>query len=288
MGRSRLPAKSRHLRFVFLLVLLVNAGSGLALAHEFWIEPSSFTPKVGQRVDVALRVGEKFVGEPVQRKEERIERFVALVSKGASDQPTEHAIAGQEGDEPAGHFLVAHPGLIILTYDSNHSYIELEAEKFDEYLAEKGLEAIRKQRAGRNESSGPAREMYSRCAKSLVHATGEAADKPKLGRDRPVGMPLEIVALFDPYAEPGIREGRFRLLFEGRPLPDVKVTAQARGAKEIQVQRSGKEGEVVFRLEHQGPWLIECTHMRTSPEPQKADYESLWASLTFEAPRGQR
>lgn len=271
------------------LILLVGASSSISVAHEFWIEPSSYTPKVGQRVNVALRVGEKFAGEPVRRKEDRIDRFVALAVDQASDKLIETPIAGAEGDDPAGSFLIARPGLTILIFDSNHARIELEAEKFDAYLSEKGLEAIRKQRAEHRASSQPAREMYSRCAKSLIRATDGESIAPTPGRDRAVGMPLEIVALSDPYAKSGDREGRFRILFDGKPLSDVRVTAQVRGAAEkSQSQRADRDGEVVFRLDSPGDWLVECTHMRSAPQSSDAEYESFWASLTFCVPDDKR
>ena len=45
-------------------------------AHDFWIEPSSFHPALGEPLHVALRVGEQFKGEPVKRNPERFEKFV--------------------------------------------------------------------------------------------------------------------------------------------------------------------------------------------------------------------
>lgn len=271
------------------LMLLGGAGSRISLAHEFWIEPSTYTPRVGERVDVALRVGEKFAGEPVRRKEARIERFVALAVDEVAGKLEETPISGAEGDDPAGSFLAARPGLNILIFDSSPARIELEAEKFDAYLSEKGLEAVRRQRAERKADPQPVREMYSRCAKSLIRASAGETDLPRAGRDRAVGMPLEIIALFDPYAEPGAREGRFRILFDGKPLPDVRVTAQAQGsAAGVQSQRADRDGEVSFRLDRPGAWLVECTHMRSAPPSSNAEYESFWASLTFSVPTGLR
>ena len=45
--------------------LVVSAGN--ALAHDFWIEPSSLAPASGQVVTVRLLVGERFSGELVAR-----------------------------------------------------------------------------------------------------------------------------------------------------------------------------------------------------------------------------
>lgn len=271
------------------LWLAVGAGYPTAtLAHEFWIEPSSFTSKPGERVDIALRVGERYVGEPVRRKAERIERFAAILVDETSDQAREYEVTGEEGDDPAGRLLPDRPGWFIVIYDSHYAQIKLEANAFDDYLSEKGLDAIRRQRTEKKQNAGQVHEFYSRCAKSLIRVGEPASDVTSRPPDRPVGMPLEIVALFDPCARTGSKEGRFRVLFEGRPLSDVQITAQSRGRDgEIQKARTNEQGEVTFRLDRAGPWLIEGTHMRPAPPSLDADYESFWASLTFENAGGR-
>ena len=48
--------------------------------------------------------------------------------------------------------------------------------------------------------------------------------------------------------------------------------------------RTGKDGRVRFRLPRGGMWLIKAVHMIPAPPASNADWESLWASLTFELP----
>ena len=257
-------------------------------AHEFWIEPAEFAPKQGQEVQVALRVGEHFKGEPVSRKPDRIKRFAAI-RLDDSGQLQEVPVTGNEGDDPAGKFVATQPGLYIVVFESNHAHIELDGEKFDAYLNEKGLEAIRKLRAAGGENFKPAREIYSRFAKSLVLAMGDDSGGSTAAHDRALGVPLEILAQFDPYANQVAPDARFSVLVDGKPLPDVQVTAQSQsGTGPVQRQRSTADGEVTFRLTDPGPWLIECTHMRPVPERDDADYESFWASLTFVSPQAAR
>ncbi len=270
---------------LIILTLVLAAFPLSANAHEFWIEPSSYAAKDGERIGIALRVGEHFKGKPVERKSDRIERFAALRFNDKAAQG-ETKIGGKDGDEPAGQFTPQKPGLYSGIYDSNHSQIELECKKFERYLKEKGLDAIIERRRQRNESDQAAREIYSRCAKSLIVATSNANDK-KPARDRAVGMPLEIVAQFDPCAgkTPGVMT--FQVLYDGKPLQNVQVTALSQTNKQpAQKTRSDKNGMVTFRVGDGGPWLVECTHMRPTPERDNADYESYWASLTFAFPRG--
>ncbi|MGE3180107.1 MAG: hypothetical protein AB7N71_00625 [Phycisphaerae bacterium] len=125
---------SRAMTRSFVSIIMASAISTVAVAHEFWIEPSTFQPRVGEKVDVKLRVGEGFVGEPVVRNAARIERFVALPTQGvAKRNPVKAAadsgagrerginVLGDEGADPAGVFTPTSRGTTSLIYDSKHS-----------------------------------------------------------------------------------------------------------------------------------------------------------------------
>lgn len=250
-------------------------------AHEFWIEPASFRPEVRRQVDVALMVGDGFPGEPFSRKPQRTVRFEQTRAdpRGA---PASEPIAGRVGAHPAGRCAFTEPGNHILIFRSNHAFVELEAEKFESYLREKGLEGIITQRAERNASNKPGREAYSRCAKALVQARGDGpvpSEKP----DRAVGLPLEIVALSDVHLPGAATQPlTFQLLHDGKPLASALVLAQRRGDKVHSNTRTDADGRVTLTLEQPGVWLVAAVHMTPAPDNLGADWESLWASLTFE------
>jgi len=259
----RLPA-------AILLALLPSA----AVGHDFWIEPSSFHPPVPADLSVALRAGQDFRGEPVPRMASRIVRF-AVISSGK-----ERPIEGLPGADPAGLVRIEEPGLSILVYRSNRATLELNAEKFEEYLAEEGLERIVAERARRGERGRPSREVYSRSVKALVFA---GADRS--GSDRAVGLTLELVAEKSPEI---LRPGQVlpvRLLWEGRPLEGALVVAMSRRDPSRKVSaRTDRQGRVSLSLPAEGIWLVKSVHMAPAPKETGADWESLWASLTFEIP----
>lgn len=245
------------------------------LGHDFWIEPSTFRPAVGASVDIALRVGEGFRGDPVPRTPERIVRFV-LVS-----QSRETPVEGVPARDPAGVARISEPGLQIVGYRSNTSKVELDAEKFEQYLKEEGLESIVSERARRGESKKPSREIYSRCAKALLAAGGAG----RSGHDRSLGFTLELVPEKNPYA---LRTGGslpLRLEYLGRPLAGALVVAMNRDASDKRLSaRTDARGGVSFVLATPGAWLVKTVHMVPAPPDSGADWESLWASLTFEVP----
>jgi uncharacterized GH25 family protein len=256
---------------LFLFVLFAAA----ATAHDFWIEPSSFHPAVGSQLAVSLRVGEHFRGEPVPRADPRIVKFVLASGSG------ETAIGGLPGTDPAGFTRVPSAGFLVIGYRSSRSSITLEPEKFEKYLEDEGLDPVLKARAARHESGKPGNEVYSRCAKSLVAGGGAG----EAGFDRVLGLTLELVAESNPLKLKAGETMRLRLLHEGRPLSGalVKLTAQDEpdGAEQA---RTDRDGRVSFRLQRKGVWLARVVHMIPAPAETGADWESLWASLTFEIP----
>ena len=59
------------------LLLLALAASPLS-AHDFWIEPSSFTAAPGMDTALRLRVGEALVGDALPRRSARLAEFYVL------------------------------------------------------------------------------------------------------------------------------------------------------------------------------------------------------------------
>jgi uncharacterized GH25 family protein len=245
-------------------------------AHDFWIEPTTFRPEVGSRVGLALRVGQGFRGDPVPRMNERIVKFVTVSASGA-----ESNVSGVPGRDPAGAAAIPAPGFVLAGYRSNPSSLELPADKFEAYLKEEGLEAIIETRARRGESQKPSKEIYSRCAKALLDAGGAGAG----GFDRALKFRLELVPEKSPKRIGNGGSLPVQLLFEEKPLAGALVVALNRDDPEKRVAaRTDEAGRVLLPLSRSGVWLVKAVHMVPAPAESGADWESLWASLTFETP----
>lgn len=264
-------------RVWLLVVALVVGFTVRAEAHDFWIQPSSFRPQPGSRVSLDLRVGTHFQGEAVARNPERIERFFARVAD-AADLP----IAGVDGRAPAGYWSPATAGLTWIGYHSRPSSLELAAGKFESYLAEEGLERVIELRKLRGESQSPGRERYSRCAKSLIQVGGSES-KESRAHEIKLGFPLEIFPEQNPYA---LRVGdafTVRLYNLDQPLEGALVGCMAQSDPKAEVRvRTDAEGRARFTLAQNGVWLVRAVHMVRVPAGEVADWDSLWASLTFE------
>lgn len=262
-----------------LTQLARTAAAALALvlpaaAHDFWIEPASFRPLKDAKTEVRLVVGVAWKGEEVARNPERLERFVVVGPKG------ERPLPGLDGQMPAGILRASAEGLHTLAYHSHPAFLELEAAKFESYLKEEGLERILAERAQRGESGARSRELYERCAKSLVLVGGLAP----VGYDQPVGLVLELLPKQNPFEARAEGELVVQVLFEGKPIEGLLVMALPRAkAEDAQKLRSDAHGLVKFHGIPGETWLIKAVHMQRSTEPDKADWHSWWASLTFDS-----
>ena len=243
------------------------------LAHDFWIEPTTFRPPVGSTLGVRLVVGQRFRGDVLPRNPAMIERFVLVCDAG------EIPVAGRAADDPAGTVRVDQPGLALIAYRSLESSVSLEAPKFEDYLKEEGLEAVIAARAKRGESQKPSRELFSRSAKSLVAAGGAGVT----GFDRVLGLTLELVPEKNPYTMTGGEPLPVRLLFEGKPLPGALVVALSYDDPDTKITaRTDASGRVSLRLPKPGVWLVKAVHMTPVSGNPNEDWRSVWASLTFE------
>ena len=242
-------------------------------AHDMWIEPTSFLGDMGKIVGVRLRVGQDFLGDPLPRDSALIDQFISVDSTGRKP------VYGRDGADPAGLIRIAEPGLMIIGYQSHPKPIVLPAITFNQYLKEEGLDAISTLRTHRNQTTSEAREIFSRCAKSLLSygtPTGSQADQV-------LGFTLELIAEKNPYV---LRTGQdlpLKLTYEGRPLSDALVVAMNRANPMGKITaRTDKTGHVTFRLPQDGIWLIKAVHMVSAPPATNAEWASFWASLTFE------
>jgi len=242
-------------------------------AHDFWIEPESFRPAVGQKVPVHLYVGMDFKGDPAPYIPEWFERYVYVNAQG------EKPVPGLPGDDPAGTVPITAAGLTVIGYRSTKFSVSFDtAAEFEKYLIKEGLERNLTLLNKGKPSPGKITENYSRCAKALVmNGTATTA------ADRVLGFRIELVAEKSPYA--GTGPVPFRLLYENRPLAGALVVAFNKAAPLDKLKaRTDPEGRVIFDIKRRGTWLVTAVHMIPAPRGSEAQWESIWASLSFERP----
>ena len=184
------------------------------LAHDMWIEPTTFAPEPGQIVGVRLRVGQDLLGDPLPRDPALINQFVVEDAAAASRSSAETVPIRQASC--ASPRPVCSSSAIAAT----RARSSRRRRSSISTLKEEGLDAVAALRARRNETGAKARELFSRCAKSLVLRAPRAAQG-----DRALGFTLELVAERNPYMPRAGQDLPVRLTYENRPLAGALVVA---------------------------------------------------------------
>jgi len=262
------------------LLAAVTAASPAA-AHEYWLAPSSYVVTAGRPVEVGALAGTGFRGE---RKPFAAPHCVRLLVRAA--RLLDLSKVARDGEYTWARFAPADDGGTLFAFESDFTPITLPAAAFDDYLAKEGLDATLAAR--RLSGGGPGRERFRRCAKAWL--AGGSAERATT----PLGLPLEIVPLEPPGHSAQLR---LHLLWQGRPLAGALVRAwrapvgadgspsdpESRDSCAVAAQaRTNASGEAVVAITGTGEWLISAVHMVPSADRVVADWESTWASLTFE------
>jgi uncharacterized GH25 family protein len=258
--------------FTLVLTLFLPFAAVPLKAHEFWIDPVTFTPKLGATVPIVFRIGSDFLGGTYP--------FVrALNSRLAlHDAGGERGVKAIDGDDPAFDVKFTRPGLSVLVHERKAE--EVIFATFDQYevnLKYEGLEYVIAAHRARGLPLTSIREHYTRHAKALIQV-GDTTQ----GTDRAVGMTLELIALSNPYTLLPTALLPIQLLFKGKPVSNALVKAHSATNRQSPVlARTDAEGRVAFDITQRGDYLISAVYA-TEPEPTtKAEWISFWASLTF-------
>lgn len=253
-----------------LLILLTI--STLCMSHEFWLQPQKFILQPSEKTNVDVYVGENYKGEKVDASKFTISKMTHYAKNVEEDfinkVSTKDSVSIETEFTTEGNHLLA--------FNNTNKFIELKADKFNEYLRSEGMDNIIKLRKQQGKEKQAGREFYQRCVKTLFQV-GKINDDTF---SKNTGMRLEIIPLQNPYTEKKIT---FKILFDNQMVNNALVLAwhHKNGITTMIKQRSNAQGEVKFNIENQGRWMISTVRMIPIIDTQKADYQSFWGSYTF-------
>ena len=262
---------SRMSRFIACLLPAVTS------AHVLYLMPERFAVEPGAVLEIRFENGDDFPEGEVPVLPERL-RSLRLHS-ASGEAAFENVQAGER--RTTARVRMPGAGTAILTAETLPRFIELAPEKFHAYLKHEHLDAVLAWRERAGETAKPGRELYSKYVKALIHG-----GRPDETYRREVGFIVEFVPEADPFAlRPG-DELPVRLLFRGKPAADVAVQSAwlENGAGRIEVVgRTDTTGRIRVPVRAEGPHRLHAIVMERSSGAE-ADWESFWASLTFEIP----
>lgn len=268
-------------RILLVGSLLVLLALEPAWAHDTWLVPQKFWFVPGETAHIALNTSEAFPTSEVAAQPDRILSYEVL--SGSSRRPvTGYRV---EGNSLVADVTFSEAGVYLVGAQTRPRRMVMEAKQFTEYLTEESLEVPLRARKESGQEDTPGRELYAKAAKlALCVGPREALAGPG-GGGQPIGLRLEIIPLKNPCRLAAGDRLRVRALFEGKPLAGASLHASYPGLvghRYALSQRSDSRGEAEFLLDRPGAWFVRVLHMVSAKAGGEADWESVFATLTFE------
>lgn len=265
-------------------LLAIGLGAALAVsgfaasAHEMFLKPASHDLAPGAKTEIALFNGTFDKSEnPITR--DRM-KAVSVAAAGQVSAPS----PSQWRDDKVTSYLdltVGGPGTYAVGVSTAPKIIELSADNFEEYLLHDGIEDTLKARQAEKGPRTPVRERYSKHVKTILQVGSARTDD----HARPLGFPAEILLAQNPAAVKAGDTLGFKALIKGQPMAGQLVYASYAGfqgkdgAKAVRL-RTDAAGAGAFKVTQPGVWYLTLINMQKATG--EADYESNWATVTFE------
>jgi len=247
------------------------------LAHDLYLMPTNFHPQPDQSFVIAFHNGDDF---PTSQAAPRLERMInpRLLAKGKSIPLTN---LRPEGPKMLADAKIDAPGTWVVALQSKPNGIELAPASAKSYLEHEGLTHVLQYREKHNETNAPSRERYSKYVKSILQS-GLLTEDYKLS----TGAIIEFIPESHPYAlKPGASLP-VQVRFRGKPAADLQIEAawlaKDGKAERKPIGRTDKRGRLSVPISAAGTWKLHTVLMERCQDQTAADWESFWASLTFE------
>lgn len=257
----------------------------IASAHDMFMKLDTYFLKPNTQTELFIYNG------TFEKSENAIERNrmqdVSLIGPDYKVKPSEGSWYDKDNISIL-KFKTGESGTYAAGISITPKLIDLTADEFNEYLEHDGVLDVLEERKSNNELNKAAREKYSKHVKAIFQVGEETTDH----FNHYFGYPIEFVPQYNPYTIEVNSDLKVKLLLKGKPLKNhlvyvgYKHTISDQDAheghhhEEIQL-KTNSEGIVNMEISHHGFWYIRTIHMVESSE-KEVDYESNWATLTFE------
>lgn len=267
-----------HRRLSIAVVLALLSAVITASAHDLFLKLDSYFLKPNSTASVRLLNGTFAASDGVVSRERF--RAISLLGPSADEKSSPTIKWRDEAKTTVMEFQTGDAGTYVVGVSTKPREIELKAADFNDYLSHDGIPDTLTDRRRDKELNKDVKERYSKHVRALFQVGDKLSDE----YERPLGYPVEIIPQQNPYA---LRAGQLLEVLctlEGSPIANQFVMAGREGADGKLRQltaRTDANGIARVKLSAPGKWFVKFIHM-TKLSDAALDYESKWASLTFE------
>ncbi|MEW6457334.1 MAG: DUF4198 domain-containing protein [Acidobacteriota bacterium] len=259
--------------FIFFIFTLIPFS--LIFSHDFWLVLKSYNLPAGKNITVYCNTGDKFPESEAPISPDRIERC-SLINSGEKIEIKEFR---KTEKSLLFDILTNQEGTYLIELILKPLFIKLSAKDFNYYLEHKGLTEIIKLRKLKGLDDKEGKEEYSKYAKAII----QIGDKKSEIFKEILGHEIEIIPELNPY---NLKSGDIlpiKIFYDGKPLPSASISyGNSEELGKIYKTQTDSEGNAKIDLTSSGIWYIHTIHMIPSLKTPEIEWESFWATLTFE------
>lgn len=259
------------MKHVVIAALMLGL-AGSASAHEYWLEAPRHDVAVGGEIGVGIFVGSDLTGQQLPYFPQQY-RSLEHFAPGAEGE----FVRGRLGAMPALALTDLEEGLHVIALETRDSRLTWDdAAKFESFLEAEGLQPILTEHRERGLPPVGFAESYSRSAKALI-GVGSAQ-----GDDLTLGLPVELVALDNPFTTVGDITLRFDVA--GAPKGDAQINLFHRSPEGTLTEtalRTDDNGIATAPDMGPGFYLANAVQMDAVRDAGPIVWHSSWASLTW-------
>jgi uncharacterized GH25 family protein len=271
--------RTRHSTAILYVMLFLISTCLPAAAHNLWLNPGDYFPKVGTTVDIGIGWGHTYPADRVDQevKEDRVQEISAVDPDGLTTALTRVS-----------------PALYKLSVTKAGAYLVTAKIKSGSFT----MTAEGRKWGDRKSVADPVKCVnYHIEAKTVILAGGSDRNL-----SFPYGQPLEVIPLTHLSNLKNGDKLDVSVLFQGRPLPDATVRATYAGfeipdiAPHGSSKKTGKKakkhypvetatddtGRATVQLNKAGYWMILLSHKPPYPDKDTCDEYMYNQAFTFQ------
>ena len=270
--------QNRYAKAALAGAALVLTAVTVAAAHDMFLKPTRYFAPENSEVRLRVLNGTFTKSENSIARNRLADASVVTPARRITLDTTEW---NATGDTSTFHIHTRAAGTYVIGASTRPSVIALSADDFNLYLKDDGIPDVLEARRTAGELGKPAKERYHKHIKSLVQVGNARSDHYATV----LGYPAEIIPMENPYSLASGASLRVKTLVDGKPAANQFVLYGGLTDKETNIEvksvRSNAEGIATIPLSTPGIWYIKFINM-TRVMSDSVDYESKWATLTFQ------
>jgi len=246
-------------------------------SHELFLKTENYYLNPNQTTELFLFNGSFDNSENVITRDRIVDAKIIAANDVIAPATSDYY---DKGETTFLKFETKDPGTYVAGISTLPRMIDLSAEDFKDYLIHEGLLDMADERKEKGIEDQAAREKYSKHVKCIL----QVGDSRTEHYSSALGYPIEFVPMSNPYALASGGALPCQLLVRGKPLQNIAVRSGYKKDGKLhsnEMVRTDENGICQIPISSTGLWYVATIHMEESDEGE-VDYESNWATLTFE------